>query len=223
MTTIRVLIAEDHALVRAGFRALLDTLPEIEVVAEASNGYETIEQVNKLQPDVVLMDISMPRMNGVEATQRINRDFPQVRVIILSMHATEEYVLQVLRVGAVGYLLKDTAPAEFNLAIRAVANGETYLCSGVAQHVIDYVQRTQLENPIQKRIPNPYEQLTPRQREILQLVVEGHSSLEIGHALNISVKTVERHRTDIMERLNIHDLPGLVRYAVRAGIIPLEE
>jgi DNA-binding NarL/FixJ family response regulator len=223
MTPIRVLIAEDHALVRAGFRALLDTIPGIEVVAEASNGYETIEQVSKAQPDVVLMDISMPRMNGVEATKRISSDYPQVRVIILSMHASEEYVLQVLRVGAVGYLLKDSAPAEFNIAIRAVSKGETYLCSGVAQHVIDYVQRTQLKNSIPEGVPNPYEQLTPRQREILQLVVEGHSSLEIGHVLNISAKTVERHRADIMERLNIHDLPGLVRYAVRAGIIPLEE
>jgi len=169
------------------------------------------------------MDISMPQLNGVEATQRITRDYPNVRVIILSMYATEEHVLLSIKAGAAGYLLKGSAPSEFEHAIQAVAKGETYLCSGVAQHVLDYVKRTKLNLEGIEQIIDPYEHLTPRQRQVLQMVAEGNSSVQIAEALSISVKTVERHRADIMERLNIHDIPGLVRYAIRVGIVGLDE
>lgn len=223
MSNIRVLLAEDHQLVRAGFRALLNGIPGVEVVAEASDGEQALAGIAETRPDVVLMDISMPRLNGMEATRRITRDFPGVRVIMLSMYATEEYVLQSIKAGAAGYLLKDSAPNEFGHAIQAVAKGETYLCSGVAQHALDYVKRTKFGVDGIEQIIDPYEHLTPRQRQVLQMVAEGHSSAEIAQALNISTKTVERHRADIMGRLNIRDLPGLVRYAIRAGIIGLED
>jgi DNA-binding NarL/FixJ family response regulator len=223
MRILRVLLAEDHQLVRAGFRALLDGLPGIEVVSEANNGQEALALIPQVRPDLVLMDISMPHLNGVEATHRITRDFPEVRVIILSMYTTEEYVLQALRAGAGGYLLKDSTPGEFNHAIQAVAKGETYLCSGVAQHVVAYIQRTGYELNEYDEWVDPYEYLTARQRQVLQMVAEGNSSAQIADTLDISIKTVERHRADIMTRLNIHDLPGLVRYAIRMGITGLED
>jgi DNA-binding NarL/FixJ family response regulator len=223
MRPIRVLLAEDHQLVRAGFRALLNTIAEVEVVAEADNGQEALDLIPQENPDIVLMDISMPRLNGIEATRLIVRDYPEVRVIILSMYTSEEYVLQALRAGVSGYLLKDSPPNEFKLAIQAVAKDETYLCSGVSQHVVEYIQRTGMEPHRQAEMADSNDQLTPRQREILQMVVEGNSSVQIAGRLNISAKTVERHRADIMSRLNIHDLPGLVRYAIRAGIIGLDD
>jgi DNA-binding NarL/FixJ family response regulator len=222
VTGIRVLIAEDHQLVRAGFRALLNDLEEVEVVAEAGNGLEALSLIPQWLPDVVLMDISMPRLNGIEATRRITQDLPAVQVIILSMYATEEYVLQALRAGATGYLLKDSSPAEFLAAIRAASQRETYLSTGVMDHVVAYIQRTGVKPSRKSEATAADERLTPRQREVLQQVVEGRSSAEIADSLGISLKTVERHRADIMKRLDIHDLPGLVRYAIRAGIISLE-
>lgn len=223
MNHIRVLLVEDHHLVRAGFKALLSRLNEVEVVAEASDGRQALELITEIHPDVVLMDISMPRLNGVEATQRIVREYPQVRVIMLSMYTSEEYVLQSLTAGASGYLLKDSEPSEFEQAIQSVANGETYLCSGVSRLALNYAMRTKTGGEEIEQFNNPYTHLTSRQREILQLVAEGNSSVQIAAALDISIRTVERHRADIMARLKINDLPGLVRYALRVGIIGLDD
>jgi DNA-binding NarL/FixJ family response regulator len=223
MSRIRVLLADDHALVRAGIRSLLQNIGEVEVVAEADDGREALKLIASLQPDIVLMDIAMPNLNGLEAATRVTKEFPNVRVIILSMHANEEYVLQSLRAGAAGYLLKGARAAELELAVASVARGETYLSPAASKHVIvDYVQRSAGDALSSQDERSPVERLTPRQREILQLIAEGHSTKEIAHTLNISVKTAETHRTQIMERLGIHDIAGLVRYAIRAGLIDPE-
>lgn len=217
MRSIRVLIVDNHAMVRAGFRALLQSLDDIEVTGEAGDGREALRLVEEQQPDIVLMDIAMPEMNGLETTTRLKKEFPQVKVIILSMHANEEYVYQALRSGAMGYLLKDGGTSELELAIRAIANGETYLSPAISKHVItDYMRRVITES-------SPLEQPTPRQREILQLIAQGKNTKEMAEALYISVKTVETHRMQLMERLNIHDVAGLVRYAIRTGVVMLEE
>ena|SRR5712691_6688298 len=213
MTPIRVVLADDHTLVRAGIRALLEKLPDVHVVAEASDGREAVHLVTTTQPDVVLMDIAMPGLNGLEATRRLVKEFPAIRVLILSMHKNEEYVWQALRAGAVGYLLKDADLAELALAITAVTRGETYLSPPISKHVIrEYVQRVGGEE-------TGLEQLTPRQREILQLIAEGHTTKMIAQRLGLSVKTVETHRVQMMERLDIHEIAGLVRYAIRMGVV----
>jgi DNA-binding NarL/FixJ family response regulator len=217
MKPIHVLLAEDHALVRAGFRALLENLHGIQVIAEAGDGREAMRLIETHRPDVVLMDITMPGLNGLEAAARVANEFPYVHVIILSMHANEEYVLQALRAGAAGYLLKDADPTELELAVTAVARGETYLSPPVSKHVIaDYVRRVGDES-------SSLVQLTPRQREVLQLIAEGHTTKEIARMLGISVKTVGTHRTQLMERLDIHDIAGLVRYAIRVGLVSPEK
>ena len=223
MTPIRVLIADDHALVRAGIGALLRNIGEVEVVAEAGDGREALQLIGEHRPDVVLMDIAMPGLNGLEAVARISREFPAVRVIILSMHATEEYVLHALRSGAAGYLLKGARTAELDLAVAAVVRGEVYLSPAVSRHLVDqYIAGApaaeQAEQP-----SNASERLTPRQREILQLIAEGRTTKEIAGLLAISVKTVEMHRSQLMERLDIHDVAGLVRYAIRIGLITTDE
>jgi DNA-binding NarL/FixJ family response regulator len=213
MKPIRVLLVDDHQLVRAGIQALLRDLAGVEVVAEAGDGREALSLLDAHHPDVVLMDIMMPGMNGLEATTRIVKDFPQTRVIVLSVNASEEYVLQALRAGAAGYLLKNISPAELETAIRAVAHGERYLTTAVSKHVIDaYLQRVGPE-------ANSLDRLTPRQREVLQLVAEGATTKEIGRKLGVSVKTAEMHRGQLMEVLGIHDVAGLVRYAIRMGVI----
>ena len=213
MTPIRVVLADDHTLVRAGIRALLEKLPDVHVVAEASDGREAVHLVTTTQPDVVLMDIAMPGLNGLEATRRLVKEFPAIRVLILSMHKNEEYVWQALRAGAVGYLLKDADLAELALAITAVTRGETYLSPPISKHVIrEYVQRVGGEE-------TGLEQLTPRQREILQLIAEGHTTKAIAQRLGLGVKTVETHRVQMMERLDIHEIAGLVRYAIRMGVV----
>lgn len=213
---IRVLLADNHTLVRAGLRALLQNIEGIQVVAEAGDGREALRLIAAHQPDVVLMDVAMPEMNGLEATARVVKEFSNVRVIILSMHANEEYVLQALRTGAAGYMLKDSGVSELELALRAIAKGETYLSPAVSKHVVaDYVRRVGSES-------SSLEQLTPRQREILQLLVEGRTMKEIAKLLYISVKTVETHRAQLMERLGIHDVAGLVRYAIRVGLVTPE-
>jgi DNA-binding NarL/FixJ family response regulator len=213
MKPIRVLLADDHALVRAGIRALVQNIEGVEVVGEAVDGREALSAIKRHQPDLVLMDISMAGLNGLEAASRVARDFPNVRVIILSAHSNEEYVCQALRAGASGYLLKDAGTSELDLAIKAVARGETYLSPGVSKHVIaDYLRRTGGES-------GALELLTPRQREILQLIAEGQTTKQIANTLHISVKTVETHRTQLMERLDIHDVAGLVRFAVRMGLV----
>jgi DNA-binding NarL/FixJ family response regulator len=224
MNAIRVLIADDHNLVRAGIRSLLETVPEIQVVGEASNGREALQMIEVQKPDVVLMDIAMSELNGLEATSRVAGDFPQVRVIILSMHANEEYVWQALRAGAAGYLLKDAGTSELELAIKAVARGETYLSPPISKQVIaDYVQRIGGEGEKGGMPLGEMERLTIRQREILRLIARGHTTQDIAQTLNISVKTVETHRSQLMERLGIHDIAGLVRYAIRVGLINPDE
>lgn len=213
MRPIRVLVAEDHTLVRAGFQAILRDLPDVKVIAEAGNGREALRLIEAERPDVVLMDITMPDLNGLEATAHATSEFPEVRIIILSMHADEEYVLRALHVGAAGYLLKDADIDEFRRAITSVANGETYLSPRISGIVADYVRNAGLE-------PTSLELLTPRQREVLQLLAEGHTVVGIGQMLGISHKTVETHRMALMERLDIRDIAGLVRYAIRVGLIP---
>lgn len=216
MSAISVLLADDHELVRAGFRALLQTIAGVRVVAEADDGRKALDLVRTHRPDVVLMDIAMPGLNGLEATSRIAKEFPETRVLILSMHKSEEYVLRALKCGAAGYLLKDASPSELEMAIRSVARGDTYLSPPVSKQVIDdYRQRT-------GHGQGPLDLLTARQREILQLVAEGRSTKEIADVLHVSVKTVETHRAQLMERLDIHDVAGLVRYAIRMGLITPE-
>ena len=213
---IRVLLADDHALVRAGLSALLKGIAGVEVVAEAGDGREALALIAKHRPHVVLMDIAMPGLNGLEAAARAKKDFPGVRIMVLSMHVNEEYVLQALRAGAAGYLLKGASLQELEMAISAVARGETYLSPAMSKHVVeDYVRLVGGEASASER-------LTPRQREILQLIAEGSTTKEIAAKLTLSVKTVETHRTQLMERLDIHDIAGLVRYAVRIGLVTPE-
>jgi DNA-binding NarL/FixJ family response regulator len=217
MTATRVLIAEDHALVRAGFRALLSSCPGIQVVAETGDGRQALRLAQEVQPDVILMDISMPVLNGLEATARLVSEYPEMRVIILSMHADEEYVLRALRAGASGYLLKDSDAAELELAITAVVRGETYLSPQVSKHVIaDYLRLVGSES-------DTHTQLTPRQREVLQLIAEGHTTKQIAQILSVSEKTAMTHRAQLMERLDIHDIAGLVRYAIRTGLVSSDD
>ena len=217
MTRVRLLLVDDHTLVRAGIRGLLQELPDIEVVGEAEDGHEAIEKCETLSPDLVLMDVSMPRLNGLDAAARLVTLPNPPRVIVLSMHNSEEYVLRALRAGCAGYLLKRSAVSELEVAVRAVAKGETYLSPAVSKQLVDdYLGRT-------GGASGPLDALTPRQREILQLVAEGHTSKDIGQRLGLSFKTVEAHRAQIMERLDLHDLPALVRFAVRVGLVTPDE
>ena len=214
MSSIKVVLADDHAVVRAGICSMLESLGGIEIVGQATNGREAIALVEQQRPDVLLCDISMPEMNGLEATSRVVKEFPNVRVIILSMHISEEYVWQALRAGATGYLPKDADTSELDLAIKTVVSGTTYLTPSVSKHVVEsYMQRLGSSDQVA-------DVLTPRQREVLQLIAEGKTLKEIALLLNLSVKTVETHRTLMMNRLEIHDTPGLVRYAMRRGMVP---
>jgi len=213
MTPVRVHLADDHALVRAGIRALLEGLEGVTVVAEAANGIEVLELARKHRPDVVLLDISMPGLGGLEASAQLKQELPEVRVVMLSMHANEEYVLQALRAGAAGYMLKDSATAQLELALQAVMQGETYLSPPISKQMVEgYLQRVGSEQPAA-------DNLTPRQRQVLQLIAGGHSTKEIAYRLELSVKTVETHRAQLMERLEIRDIAGLVKYAIRSGLV----
>lgn len=217
MNPIRILLCDDHLLIRASLKSLIGEFPSIQVVGEAGDGREALEHAGKLQPHVVLMDIAMPGLNGLEATRRLVKDYPQVRVVMLSMHADESHVLQALRAGASGYVLKGSAPRELEMAIEAVARGEIFLSPAISKHVIDvYLNRA--EGHV-----NSLDLLTPRQREILQLIAEGKSSKQIAQLLDASVKTIESHRASLMERLDIHDVAGLVRYAIRHGLVSPEK
>jgi DNA-binding NarL/FixJ family response regulator len=206
----RILLADDHAVVRHGFRMILDAQSDLEVVGEVSNGREAVEQAGKLQPDVVVMDVTMPELNGIEATRRIAEASPRTRVLALSMHKDAVYVREILRAGARGYLLKDSPGGDFLNAVRVVARGEGYLSPAVSDAVLtDY----------RKHVTNPLDLLTSREREVLQWIAEGKTNKEIATALNLSVYTVEAHRGKIMEKLNLHSSGELVRFAVRNGLI----
>jgi DNA-binding NarL/FixJ family response regulator len=213
VSAIRIVLADDHALVRAGVRSLLASIAGVEVVAEARDGHEVIALVEKWRPRLVLMDIAMPGLNGLEATARLSKSHPETAVIILSMHAAEEYALQALRAGAAGYLLKDADLSELELAIGAVARGQTYLSPAMSKHLVTDYRRRLAEQP------DPLDRLTPRHREVLQLLAEGQTTKDIAARLKLSVKTVETHRAQLMDRLDIHDLAGLVRFAIRVGLV----
>jgi DNA-binding NarL/FixJ family response regulator len=214
---IRVVLADDHPIVRAGVREALKELPGVEVVGEASDGREAVALVKSARPDVVFMDISMPSLNGLEATERIIKAMPEVRVIILSRHENEDYYWRALRVGASGYLLKKAVIAELKGALHRVAGGEVYLSREIST-------RLRHKLPLQQiaRARSPVEQLTERQRDILQLIAEGQTTKAIALILKLSPKTVEYHRMQLMQRLNIFDIPGLVRFAVRSGLVSQE-
>jgi DNA-binding NarL/FixJ family response regulator len=211
---IRVLIADDHTLVRAGIRSLLEKLPDIVVLAEAANGREVLRLVVEHRPQIVLMDIAMPELNGIETTRQLTEEHPNVRAIILSIHSEEEHVYQALRAGASGYLLKGTSIEELELAIRSVARGEIFLSPQVSRPVIDeYIRRTHASRP--------GDNLSVRQRQVLQLIAEGNNMKQVALELGISVKTVETHRAQLMTRLDIHDVAGLVRYAIKTGLVKI--
>ena len=213
MKPVCVLLADDHTLVRAGLRKLLESIVGFEVVGEADDGLALLALVQQLQPDLVLMDIGMPGLNGLEATARVMKDWPRTRVVILSMHQNEEYVRQALRHGAAAYLLKDAAPLELEQALQAVLRGETYLSPTVSKGVLnDYVSRLRKDE-------QPGDTLTPRQREVLKLIAQGMSTKEIARSLDLSEKTVDTHRSQLMKQLDIHEVAGLVRYAMRVGLI----
>jgi DNA-binding NarL/FixJ family response regulator len=212
MRIMRVLLVDDHTLVRAGLRVLLERIPDVQVVAEAGDGRAALRLIADHQPDVVLMDVAMAGLNGLEAATRIAQDFPQVRVIMLSMLANEEYIREALRAGAAGYMLKDAAVTERAAALQTVRRGEVYLSPDIARSLAEYVDRAGGASRLLDR-------LTPRQREILQLIAEGYTVQNIALRLGISPKTVETHRAHLMDRLGIYDVAGLVRYAIRVGLV----
>jgi len=210
MRKTRILLADDHAVVRQGFKMLLSAQPDMEIVGEAANGREAVESAESLRPDVVVMDVAMPELNGIEATRRLAASAPHTRVIALSMHKDSVYVREILRAGARGYLLKDSGTEDLVSAIRAVAKGESYLSPAVSNAVLDDYRR---------HVTNPIDLLTSREREVLQMLAEGKTNKEIAGVLNLSVYTVDAHRGRIMEKLNLHSINDLVRFAVRNGII----
>ena len=211
----RVLLVDDHALVRAGIRALIDMLDGVEVVAEAGNGREALQQVEKFAPDLVLLDLTMPEMSGFEVLEQIVRRSPQVRVIILTMHEAREYAIQAMSLGAAGFIPKSAAANELKQGIESVMRGETYTSKETPHEV---------QPPIlgESRAKRLLEKLTPRQREILVLIAEGQTTKQIARSLNISVKTVESHRAQLMERLDIRDVAGLVRFSIRTGLVSMD-
>jgi len=214
LKTIQVVLADDHALVRAGIRALLERIDKVEVVGEAGDGQQALELIEKFEPDVVLLDLTMPGLSGFEVLKETSEKFPNVNMIVLSVHDSEEYAFHALRSGAVGYLPKSAASTELEEAIGRVLSGEKYLSPSIAPEA-------SLE--FAKTVPETPAELTPRQMEVLTLIAHGSSTREVAHSLNISVKTVETHRAQLMERLNIHDVAGLVRYAIKKGLVNIDK
>jgi len=207
---IRVLLADDHAMVRKGFRLILEAQPDMEIAGEAGNGREAVELTEKLHPDVVVMDVAMPELNGIEATRRLASSSPHTRVLALSMHKDSVYVREILRAGARGYLLKDSIDTDLINAVRAVAKGDGYISPGVSDAVLSDYRR---------HVTDPLDLLTSREREVLQMIAESKTNKEIAVVLNLSVYTVEAHRGKIMEKLNLHSTSELVRFAVRHGLV----
>jgi len=215
---MRILIADDHRIVREGLKSLLDDQPDMEVVAEADNGRDAVQLVGEATPDVVVMDVGMPQLNGVEATRRVMRDYPGTKVVALSMHSDRRFTAEMLKAGAAGYLLKDSAFEELVTAIRAIAAGKVYLSPSVADLVVDdYVSR------LPSAEGNAFVSLTTREREVLQLLAEGKATKEVARLLGVSIKTVETHRRQIMQKLDLHSVAELTKYAVREGITPLDK
>jgi two-component system, NarL family, response regulator NreC len=207
---IRILLADDHAVVRQGFRLILSSQTDMQIVGEAGNGREAVEMAEKLQPDVIVMDVAMPELNGIEATRRITAGAPRARVLALSMHKDSVYVREILRAGARGYLLKDSIDTDLLNAVRSVARGDGYLSPGVSDAVLSDYRR---------HVTDPLDLLTSREREVLQMIAEGKTNKEIATTLSLSVYTVDAHRGRIMEKLNLHSTGELVRFAVRNGVI----
>ncbi len=212
---IRILLADDHTILRAGLRMMLNAQPDFDVVGEAQDGRQAIQEAQKLQPDVILMDITMPDMNGIEATRQIKKLLPETKVLVLTMHEHDEYVFQALRAGASGYMLKEAADTDLISALRVIQNGQFYL-SPTAQSVMvgDYLQRVRTGEE-----KDSYSSLTEREREILKLVAEGYTNNQIAERLIISPKTVDTHRTHVMDKLNLHSRAELVKYAMRRGLL----
>ena len=210
MKRTRILLADDHAVVRQGFKMILAAQPDMEIVGEAGNGRVAVELAEDLRPDVIVMDVAMPELNGIEATRRLASSLPHTRVLALSMHKDSVYVREILRAGARGYLLKDSVAADLVSAVRAVASGEGYISPAVSNAVLDDYRR---------HVTNPIDLLTSREREVLQMLAEGKTNKEIAGVLNLSVYTVDAHRGRIMEKLNLHSINDLVRFAVRNGVI----
>ena len=218
MDKIRIVLADDHAILREGIRALLEDQPDMTVVGEAADGRTAVEFAREHKPDVIVMDIGMPLLNGLEATRQIKRDYPDVNVLVLTMHDNEEYVSQLLGAGASGYVLKRAASAELVTAIRAVAQGQSYLSPAVTKLLIEgYIGR----KPAESAVIDTFDTLTAREREVLQLVAEGHTNSQIAKLLNISLKTVKAHRSNLMQKLGMHDRGELIKMAIQRGIIEL--
>ncbi|MBN9390490.1 MAG: response regulator transcription factor [Chloroflexi bacterium] len=219
-TRITVLLADDHTVLRQGIRALLETQPDMAVVGEATNGREAVELARKLHPAVILMDISMPILNGLEATRQIKKELPECQVVVLTMHENEEYLVNILQAGATGYVLKQAADRELIEAVRIASRGDTYLYPRIARLLVaDYLRRVETGVPDERDAA--YDTLTQREREILKLIAQGHTNKEIAELLVLSVKTVENHRYSLMNKLNAHDRGELIKYAIRVGLIQL--
>lgn len=219
MTQIKVILADDHKLVRAGIRSLLENTNMVKVIGEAGDGRKAVELTGKLNPDMVFLDIAMPELNGLQAAEKIKKDFPEVDIVILSMHIDEEYVIHALNAGASGYLLKDSAPGELRLALDTIMKGKVYISPAIPHELIaEYQERLRTASSPAEAFAGK-EKLSARQKEVLQLIAEGNSTKEIAKKLFISVKTVETHRSQIMKKLGISDIPGLVKYAIKKGLI----
>ncbi len=216
MHKIRILLADDHTILREGIRSILESEADLQVIGEAEDGHAVLKMVSDLKPDVVLMDIAMPLLNGLEATRQIKRQYPKVKVLVLSMHENEEYIRQVLACGAMGYILKDAAARDLIQAIRAVYHGEAVLSPAITRLVIeDYLRWGDLQ------VHNHSDGLSPREREVLQLIAEGYTNKQIAEILCIAVKTVQAHRMNIMSKLDLHDRSELIKYAIRKKIIEI--
>jgi DNA-binding NarL/FixJ family response regulator len=212
----RVLIAEDHTLLRAGLRALLLQEPSLEIVGEADNGRDAIRAIGTLKPHLVLMDLSMPGMNGIEAITDIKRRYPETRVLVLTIHKTDEYIHESLRAGADGYILKDATHDELRVAIRSVLNGKIYLSPDISSNVINgYLGSAKVDG----NVASPWDTLTHREREVLKLVAEGHPNKYIAEYLCLSIKTVEKHRSNLMKKLDLHNASTLTAYAIEKGLV----
>jgi two-component system response regulator NreC len=215
VSALRILVADDHTIIRSGLRMLLERQPGFEVVGEAADGRQAVELARGLRPDVAMLDIAMPNLNGIEAARQICAELPKIRIVILSVHSDEAYVLKALKAGARGYLLKDSAESDIISAVRLVGAGKAFFSPEISRMLVeDYVRQLQ-----HRGMDDSYELLTTREREILQLLAEGRSNKDIAAMLNVSVYTVETHRSHILQKLNLHSLPELILYAIRKGVI----